>query len=172
MGLNHGTTAPIYGPETGLRRLGPHGCFPSTAPQALQSAWPKKAGSMVADACHSNHDQFKQDIQNWLVVLTCFNPSEKYESMGRFIPYIMEKKVPNHQPENIEKCYSHPTPWASRQLLGLHFGNLRSARLSQADEVPDFPVVFFEPREAHPLPLAEVVLPNTPATKEETALKP
>ena len=99
MGLNHGTTAPIYGPETGLRRLGPHGCFPSTAPQALQSAWPS-AGSMVADAYHSNHDQFKQDIQNWLVVLTPLKNISQWEGLSHI---LWKKQVPNHQPENIEK---------------------------------------------------------------------
>ena len=36
----------------------------------------------------------------WLVVLTCFNHLEKYESMGRIIPYMKWKikNVPNHQP--------------------------------------------------------------------------
>jgi hypothetical protein len=29
---------------------------------------------------------------SWLVVLTCVNNLEKYESMGRIIPY-MEKKI-------------------------------------------------------------------------------
>jgi len=34
---------------------------------------------------------------NWLLVLTI----SKKKSMGRMIPYIMEKHVPNHQPDNI-----------------------------------------------------------------------
>ena len=44
-------------------------------------------------------------IQGWLVIIFPieflvggFNSSEKYYSMGRIIPYIMEKKnVPTHQ---------------------------------------------------------------------------
>ena len=36
-------------------------------------------------------------------LLGAFNPSEKYQSMGSIIPYIMENKihVPKRQPENV-----------------------------------------------------------------------
>jgi hypothetical protein len=32
------------------------------------------------------------EIPLWLVVSTCFNPSEKYESVGIIIPNYMEKQ--------------------------------------------------------------------------------
>ena len=46
----------------------------------------------------------------WLVVSTCFNHLEKYESMGRIIPYIME---------NISTCLKPPSPALVLQL-GYH----------------------------------------------------
>jgi len=38
---------------------------------------------------------------NIYILVGGFNHLEKYESMGRIIPYIVEKHVPNHQPVYI-----------------------------------------------------------------------
>jgi len=50
-------------------------------------------------------------IYNWYIyiLLGGFNHLEKYESMGRIIPYIMENKIHvwNHQPEAYTTIYHY-----------------------------------------------------------------
>ena len=76
-----------------------------------------------------------------------FNPSEKYKSMGRIIPYIMEKiNVPNHQPVGILEYLINTPMDTVRAILSLesslYYKNLETNHRSstscgmQADPEP------------------------------------